>query len=115
MFTALASLFTGRKVDPHLAMTGEITLRGVVMPIGGLKEKLLAAQRAGITKALIPRENVPDLKELPEETRTKIEIIPVDRIEDVLREALGINLPEPGALLRGTALGDTPLPQIGLK
>lgn len=115
MFTALASLFTGRKVDPHLAMTGEITLRGVVMPIGGLKEKLLAAQRAGITKALIPHENVPDLKELPEETRTKIEIIPVDRIEDVLREALGINLPEPGALLRGTALGDTPLPQIGLK
>ena len=111
MFTALASLFTGRKVDPHLAMTGEITLRGVVMPIGGVKEKLLAAQRAGINRVLIPRENVPDLKELPEETRTKLEIIPVDSIEDVLREALGINLPDPGTLLRA---GAAQIPQIGL-
>ena len=116
MFTALASLFTGRKVDPHLAMTGEITLRGVVMPIGGVKEKLLAAQRAGITRVLIPRENVPDLKDLPEESRDKIEVIPVDSIEDVLREALGINLPEPGALLRaGAPLGAVPVPQIGLQ
>ena len=111
MFTALASLFTGRKVDPRLAMTGEITLRGVVMPIGGVKEKLLAAQRAGITKVLIPRENVPDLKELPEETRKKLEIITVDSIEDVLREALGINLPDPGTLLRA---GTAQIPQIGL-
>ena len=116
MFTALASLFTGKKVDPKLAMTGEITLRGVVMPIGGLKEKLLAAQRAGITKALIPRENVPDLKELPEETKQKITIIPVDTIEDVLREALGITLPGPGALLGSSMIeGGSPLPQIGLK
>ena len=116
MFTALASLFIGRKVDPHLAMTGEITLRGVVMPIGGVKEKLLAAQRAGITRVLIPRENVPDLKDLPEESRDKIEVIPVDSIEDVLREALGINLPEPGALLRaGAPLGAVPVPQIGLQ
>jgi ATP-dependent Lon protease len=76
-----------------------------------VKEKLLAAQRAGINRVLIPRENVPDLKELPEETRKKLEIIPVDSIEDVLREALGINLPDPGTLLRA---GAAQIPQIGL-
>lgn len=95
IFTALASLFTGHKVDPHLAMTGEVTLRGAVMPIGGLKEKLLAAQRAGITKALIPKENVPDLADLPEEIKAKMEIIPVAAVEDVLRETIGIELPRP--------------------
>ena len=93
LFTALASLFTGRKVDPHLAMTGEITLRGAVLPIGGLKEKLLGAQRAGITKALIPADNVADLKELPEELTKQMNIIPVATVEDVLRETLGILLP----------------------
>lgn len=93
LFTALASLFTGRKVDPHLAMTGEITLRGAVLPIGGLKEKLLGAQRAGITKALIPVDNVADLKELPEELTKQMNIIPVATVEDVLRETLGISLP----------------------
>lgn len=93
LFTALASLFTGRKVDPHLAMTGEITLRGAVLPIGGLKEKLLGAQRAGITKALIPADNVADLKELPEELTKQMNIIPVATVEDVLRETLGISLP----------------------
>ncbi|MEE0954579.1 MAG: endopeptidase La [Eubacterium sp.] len=95
IFTALASLFTGHKVDPHLAMTGEVTLRGAVMPIGGLKEKLLAAQRAGITKALIPKENIPDLAELPEEVKAQIEIIPVATVEDVLRETIGVELPRP--------------------
>ncbi|MEI3147700.1 MAG: S16 family serine protease [Merdibacter sp.] len=67
LFTALASLLTGIKVDPQLAMTGEITLRGAVLPIGGLKEKLLAARQAGITRVLIPKENEGDLKELPKE------------------------------------------------
>lgn len=95
IFTALASLFTGHKVDPHLAMTGEVTLRGAVMPIGGLKEKLLAAQRAGITKALIPKENMPDLADLPEEVKSEIEIIPVSTVEDVLKETIGIRLPRP--------------------
>ena len=66
LFTALASLITGIKVNPKLAMTGEITLRGAVLPIGGLKEKLLAAERAGITKVLIPKDNVADLKDVPE-------------------------------------------------
>jgi ATP-dependent Lon protease len=94
LFTALASLVTGIKVDPKLAMTGEITLRGVVLPIGGLKEKLLAAERAGITKALIPKDNVADLKDVPEEVKAKIQIVAVETIEDVLKETLKIGLPK---------------------
>ncbi|MGC4020125.1 MAG: endopeptidase La [Muricomes sp.] len=93
LFTALASLVTGIKVDPKLAMTGEITLRGAVLPIGGLKEKLLAAQRAGITKALIPKDNVEDLKDLPDEVKNEINIVPVETIEDVMRETLAISMP----------------------
>ncbi len=93
LFTALASLITGKKVDAALAMTGEITLRGAVLPIGGLKEKLLGAQRAGIKKVLIPKENEIDLKEVPDEVKNEITIIAVETVEDVLREALGISLP----------------------
>jgi ATP-dependent Lon protease len=94
LFTALASLVTGIKVDSKLAMTGEITLRGAVLPIGGLKEKLIAAQRAGITKALIPKDNVIDLKDVPQEVKEQLTIIPVETIEDVLKETLGISLPK---------------------
>ncbi|WP_018306538.1 endopeptidase La [Desulfitobacterium hafniense] len=94
LFTAFASLITGIKVDAKLAMTGEITLRGVVLPIGGLKEKLLAAERAGITKVLIPKDNVADLKDVPEEVKSKIQIVSVETIEDVLKETLGIALPK---------------------
>ncbi|MBV7272122.1 endopeptidase La [Clostridium sp. PL3] len=93
LFTALASLVTGIKVDSKIAMTGEITLRGAVLPIGGLKEKLLGAQRAGITKVLIPKDNVVDLKDVPEEVKNQLTIIPVETIEDVLKETLDISLP----------------------
>lgn len=93
LFTALASLVTGIRVDAKLAMTGEITLRGKVLPIGGLKEKLLAAQRAGITKALIPKDNVVDLKDVPEEVRKQMTIVPVETVEDVLKETIGISMP----------------------
>ncbi|MBZ9688563.1 endopeptidase La [Clostridium estertheticum] len=93
LFTALASLVTGIKVDPKLAMTGEITLRGAVLPIGGLKEKLLGAQRAGITKILIPKDNLIDLKDVPEEIKNQLTIKTVETVEDVLRETLGISLP----------------------
>ncbi len=93
LFTALASLVTGKKVDSKIAMTGEITLRGAVLPIGGLKEKLLGAQRAGIHKVLIPKDNVIDLKEVPEEVKKQLTVIPVETIEDVLKETLGISLP----------------------
>ena len=105
IFTALASLFTGHKVDPHLAMTGEITLRGAVMPIGGLKEKLLAALRAGITKALIPKDNEADLREVPDEVKEKMTIIPVATVEDVLRETIGISLPKMEHMLYNEAPG----------
>jgi ATP-dependent Lon protease len=93
LFTALASLVTGIPVNGNLAMTGEITLRGMVLPIGGLKEKLIAAQRAGIRKALIPKDNALDLKDVPEEVKSQLEIIEVETIEDVLRETLMISLP----------------------
>ena len=93
LFTALASLVTGNKVDSRIAMTGEITLRGAVLPIGGLKEKLLGAQRAGIKKVLIPKDNVSDLKDVPEEVKKELTVIPVETIEDVLKETLGISLP----------------------
>jgi ATP-dependent Lon protease len=94
LFTALASLVTGIPVSGKIAMTGEISLRGIVMPIGGLKEKLIAAQRAGITKALVPIDNEIDLKDVPEEVKSELEIIPVETIEDVLRETLSIRLPK---------------------
>lgn len=94
MFTAVTSLVTGIPVSPYLAMTGEISLRGDVLPIGGLPEKLMAAERAGIRKVLIPKENVRDLEDVPEEIRDKLEILPVQTVSEVIREALHIRLPE---------------------
>lgn len=98
LFTALTSLVTGIPMDGHIAMTGEISLRGAVMPIGGLKEKLIAAQRAGITKALIPIDNEVDLKDVPDEVKNTLEIVPVETVEDVLRETLHIQLPKINAV-----------------
>jgi len=86
--TALVSVLTGIPVRCEVAMTGEITLRGEVLPIGGLKEKLLAAVRGGITKALIPEENVKDLAEIPENIKNALEIVPVRWIDKVLEYAL---------------------------
>lgn len=86
--TALASLLTGKAVSPEYAMTGEVSLRGTVMPIGGLPEKLMAAQRAGISKVLIPETNVDDLDEVAEEVKEKLEIIPVKTVTDVLKRVL---------------------------
>jgi len=88
MCTALVSALTGIPVKAEVAMTGEITLRGEVLPIGGLKEKLLAAHRGGITKVLIPEENEKDLAEIPENIKAKLEIIPVRWIDQVLDVAL---------------------------
>lgn len=86
--TALASAITGIAVRSDIAMTGEITLRGEVLEIGGLKEKLLAAVRAGIKKVLIPEENVKDLEEVPDNVKQAVEIVPVRWIDKVLEEAL---------------------------
>jgi ATP-dependent Lon protease len=95
LFTALTSLITGKAVDPKLAMTGEITLSGTVLPVGGIKEKVLAAHRAGIKKVILPKENQRDLEDVPEDARNELTFITVETIEDVLKEALGIELPKP--------------------
>ena len=94
MATAIASVATGKAVSEEVAMTGELTLSGQVLPIGGLKEKVLAAQRAGISKVLFPSENEPDLEELPEETRKALEFLPVDWIQEVLEVAFDGSLPK---------------------
>ena len=86
--TAIASLVTGKAVSPEYAMTGEVSLRGRVMPIGGLPEKLMAAQRAGISRVLIPAENVDDLDEVADEVKEKLKIIPVKTVEEVLKKVL---------------------------
>ena len=92
MVTSIVSAITEIPVNRDVAMTGEVTLRGVVLPIGGLKEKLLAAHRAGIKKVLIPFENKKDLTEIPETIKKNIEIIPVQNVEEVLKIALTKNL-----------------------
>jgi ATP-dependent Lon protease len=88
MATAMASLLTGKPVRRDLAMTGEITLRGRVLPIGGLKSKLLAAQLAGVKTVLIPSRNEKDLVDVPEEVKQEVRIVPVDNMDQVLAEAL---------------------------
>ncbi len=88
IFTTIVSLMTKRPVRCDVAMTGEITLRGHVLPIGGLKEKLLAASRGGIKTVIIPEENVKDLKEIPDSIKSHLEIIPVKQVEEVLKIAL---------------------------
>jgi ATP-dependent Lon protease len=93
MTTAIISVLTGIPVRKDVAMTGEITLRGRVLPIGGLKEKLLAALRGGIKTVIIPEENAKDLAEIPTEVQTKMDIVPVSKLEEVLKVAL-VRMPE---------------------
>ncbi len=88
MVVALSSLLTGRRVRSDVAMTGEITLRGKVLPVGGIKEKVLAAHRAGIKMILLPKLNKKDLEELPESVRKEMKFVPVDEISEAVREAL---------------------------
>jgi ATP-dependent Lon protease len=92
MATAIISVLTGVPVRRDVAMTGEITLRGRVLPIGGLKEKLLAALRGGIKRVIIPEENAKDLAEIPDNVKNGIEIIPVARMDEVLAIALARKL-----------------------
>jgi ATP-dependent Lon protease len=103
--TALASALTGRSVDRNLAMTGEITLRGRVLPIGGLKEKLLAAKRAGITRVLIPQDNEKNLEEVPPQIVKALTIIPVAHMDQVLEEALEVPATISPMTERGEAAG----------
>ncbi|GAA5104161.1 endopeptidase La [Bartonella jaculi] len=94
MVTAIVSVLTGIAVHKDIAMTGEITLRGRVLPIGGLKEKLLAALRGGIKKVLIPEENAKDLIDIPDDVKNNMEIIPVSHVSEVLKHAL-VRFPDP--------------------
>ncbi len=107
MATAIVSVLTGIPVRKDVAMTGEITLRGRVLPIGGLKEKLLAALRGGIKKVLIPEENAKDLADIPANVKSGMEIIPVSRVGEVLRHAL-VRMPEP---IEWTEPVETPAPK----
>jgi ATP-dependent Lon protease len=92
MFVALASLFADRPVHHDLAMTGEISLRGLVLPVGGIKEKVLAAQRAGLRKVLLPARNQKDLHEVPEATRATLQFIFLETVDDAIQASLGTRL-----------------------
>jgi len=92
MLTALTSLLTGRAMDPTIAMTGEITLRGAVLPVGGIKEKILAARRAGIKTVILCERNRKDLDDIPEELRQTMTFHFVKEMADVLRIALGVEM-----------------------
>jgi hypothetical protein len=99
MATAICSLVTDTPVSNDVAMTGEVTLTGQVLPIGGLKEKTLAAQRAGITTVILPSRNEADLEDVPEELRKGMTFVPVDRVEQVWEAAMGLRLDERAAQL----------------
>jgi ATP-dependent Lon protease len=88
MMTALVSLLTQNRVRHDVAMTGEITLRGRVLPVGGIKEKVLAAHRAGIKRVILPERNMADLEEVPQEVRDTLEFVPVTKMDEVLANAL---------------------------
>ncbi len=90
LLTALASLFSGKSVDSKLAMTGEITLRGAVMPVGGIREKVMAAHRAGIERLILPKRNERDLKDVPEEVKEALKIEFVETVSEVLKHALDL-------------------------
>ncbi len=114
MATVLTSVLTGIPIRREVAMTGEVTLRGRVLPIGGLKEKLLAALRAGIKKVLIPEENAKDLAEIPDNVKNALEIVPVSRMDEVLHHAL-VRQPESIVWEEKTVAATTPVePVIGL-
>ncbi len=110
MASALASLYTGRKVRTDTAMTGEITLSGLVFPVGGVKEKVLAAHRAGIRRIILPDRNEADIEEIPDDVRKELEVFPATRISDVLTAALesgpAADEPKPNYVLPGEAAKD---------
>jgi len=101
LVTALTSLYSGVPVSHEVAMTGEITLSGLVLPVGGIKEKVLAARRAGIKRVVLPKDNEPDLRDLPANVRQELEITLAERIEDVLK----VTLPELGRRLQPEPVG----------
>ncbi len=113
MATAVISALTGRSVRRDVAMTGEITLRGRVLPVGGIKEKVLAAHRAGITTMILPRENKKDLEEIPQNVQRKLDFIFVENMDEVLPVAIATSTQaEPGAFEPNIALTDFPMAEL---
>jgi ATP-dependent Lon protease len=114
--TSITSMLTGLKVDSNLAMTGEITLTGQVLPIGGLKEKVLGARRAGITKVMLPKRNEMDLDDIPKEVRDAITFVPVEELSEVLQTALGkrVITPVPLGAETGKASNVVPMRRNGV-
>jgi len=102
MFMALASLLANRPVHSETAMTGEISLRGLVLPVGGIKEKVLAAMRAGITTVMLPKRNQKDLQDVPEEARRKLQFVLLETVDQAVEAALG----SAGTPAREPALAD---------
>jgi ATP-dependent Lon protease len=100
---ALTSLLTGRTVRSDTAMTGEISLRGLVLPVGGIKEKVLAAQRAGITRVLLPARNRRDFDEIPQETRAELEFVWLETVDDAIGAALSADADAPPASTTASA------------
>lgn len=94
MLTSMASMLLNKPVDPTIAMTGEISLRGSVMPVGGIKEKVIAAHRAGVQEILLCRRNEKDLKEIPEDIRKDLRFHFVEDVNEVLKITLGVNVPK---------------------
>jgi len=105
MFTAIVSAFSGVPIKNNIAMTGEITLRGRVLPIGGLKEKILAAHRGGVNTVLIPQENEKDLADIPKEVLKDIDVISVSHMDDVIPHAIVSD----ESVLKDVSLVDMPL------
>ena len=93
MFTSLVSLLTAKTVASDVAMTGEVSLRGLVLPVGGIKEKVIAAHRAGIRTVLLPARNRNDVEDVPESVRKELKFVFCERVDDALRAALGITTP----------------------
>ena len=114
MATALTSLATRIPVRADVAMTGEITLRGRVLPVGGVREKALAALRAGISRVILPRQNLQDLAEIPKDLKRRITFIPVDHLEQVLEAALE-TIPVRGSARRTLARDEPRAPLASAK
>ncbi len=116
MASAMASIYTGRKVRSDTAMTGEITLSGLVFPVGGIKEKILAAHRAGIRRIILPSRNEGDIEEIPDDVRAELEIVPAAWISDVLKAALETAISQPPPIvLPSVESGSPALENIQLK
>lgn len=111
MATALISALSGRRVRRDIAMTGEITLRGRVLPIGGLKQKVLAAHRAGIKTVIYPQKNHKDIEEIPEDVRQDMALLPVDSMDEVVRQAL-LERPAPGEIMKSAHFDTILLPGL---